>query len=143
MRALFLSLLFALSSVPAFAIDITQFDDPVKQEQYLKLTHELRCMQCLNTSIADSQVDLAADLRREVHDLVQQGKTDDEVRKYMVDRYGEFILFRPLTNARNMWLWLGPIVFLLFGGVVAFRVLRQRSKMVDQDTQPIEGDTGR
>ena len=143
MRALFLSLLFALSSVPAFAIDITQFDDPAKQEQYLKLTHELRCMQCLNTSIADSQVDLAADLRREVHDLVQQGKTDDEVRKYMVDRYGEFILFRPLTNARNMWLWLGPIVFLLFGGVVAFRILRQRSKMVDQDTQPIDGDTGR
>ena len=143
MRALFLSLLLALISAPVFAIDITQFDDPAKQEQYLKLTHELRCMQCLNTSIADSQVDLAADLRREVHDLVLQGKTDDEIRKYMVDRYGEFILFRPLTNGRNMWLWLAPIAFVLFGVVVAVRILRQRSKLVDQDHEPIEGDTGR
>ncbi|MEJ1960750.1 MAG: cytochrome c-type biogenesis protein [Gammaproteobacteria bacterium] len=143
MRALFLSLLLALSAAPAFAIDITQFDDPAQQERYLKLTHELRCMQCLNTSIADSQVDLAADLRREVHDLVAQGKSDDEIRKYMVDRYGEFILFRPLTNARNMWLWLAPSAFLLIGAVVAVRILRQRSKLVEQDHEPIEGDTER
>jgi cytochrome c-type biogenesis protein CcmH len=143
MRAFFLSLLLALSAAPAFAIDITQFDDPQKEAQYLRLTHELRCMQCLNTSIADSQVDLAADLRREVHDLVQQGKTDDEIRKYMVDRYGEFILFRPLVNARNMWLWAGPIVFLAIGALLAVRILRQRAKLVDQDDEPVEGDTGR
>lgn len=143
MRALFLSLLLALTAAPAFAIDITQFDDPAKQEQYLRLTHELRCMQCLNTSIADSQVDLAADLRKEVHDMVAAGKTDDEIRKYMVDRYGEFILFRPLTNARNMWLWLAPVIFLVIGAIVAVRILRQRSKLVDQDNEPVEGDTGR
>lgn len=143
MRAFFLSLLLALSAAPAFAIDITQFDDPAKQEQYLRLTHELRCMQCLNTSIADSQVDLAADLRKEVRDLVNAGKSDDEIRKYMVDRYGEFILFRPLTNARNMWLWLAPGVFLVIGAIVAVRILRQRTKLVDQDNEPIEGDTGR
>jgi cytochrome c-type biogenesis protein CcmH len=143
MRAFLLSLLLALSAAPAFAIDITQFDDPAKQEQYLRLTHELRCMQCLNTSIADSQVDLASDLRKEVRDLVNQGKSDDEIRKYMVDRYGEFILFRPLANARNMWLWLAPVIFLVIGGIVAFRILRQRSKLVDQDNEPIDGDTGR
>jgi cytochrome c-type biogenesis protein CcmH len=143
MRAFFLSLLLVLSAAPAFAIDITQFDDPAKQEQYLRLTKELRCMQCLNTSIADSQVDLAADLRKEVRDLVNEGKTDDEIRRYMVDRYGEFILFRPLTNARNMWLWLAPIVFLAIGAVVAVRILRQRAKLVDQDNEPVEGDTGR
>jgi cytochrome c-type biogenesis protein CcmH len=143
MRAFFLSLLLALSATTAFAIDITQFDDPAKEAQYLKLTHEFRCMQCLNTSIADSQVDLAADLRKEVHDMVAQGKTDDEIRKYMVDRYGEFILFRPLTNARNMWLWAGPFVFLAIGAVVAVRIVRQRAKLVDQDDEPVEGDTGR
>jgi cytochrome c-type biogenesis protein CcmH len=143
MRAFLLSLLLALTAAPAFAIDITQFDDPAKQEQYLRLTHELRCMQCLNTSIADSQVDLASDLRKEVRDLVNEGKSDDEIRKYMVDRYGEFILFRPLTNARNMWLWLAPVIFLVIGGIVAFRILRQRAKLVDQDNEPIEGDTGR
>ena len=142
MRAFFLSLLLALSAAPAFAIDITQFDDPVKQEQYLRLTKELRCMQCLNTSIADSQVDLAADLRKEVRDLVNEGKSDDEIRKYMVDRYGEFILFRPLTNARNMWLWLAPVIFLAIGAIVAFRILRQRSKLVEQDHEPVEGDAG-
>jgi cytochrome c-type biogenesis protein CcmH len=142
MRTFFLTLLLALSATTALAIDITQFDDPVKQEQYLRLTKELRCMQCLNTSIADSQVDLAADLRKEVRDLVNEGKSDDEIRKYMVDRYGEFILFRPLTNARNMWLWLAPVIFLVIGAIVAFRVLRQRSKLVEQDHEPIEGDTG-
>ena len=142
MRAFLLSLLLALSVTTAFAIDITQFDDPVKQEQYLRLTKELRCMQCLNTSIADSQVDLAADLRKEVRDLVNEGKSDDEIRKYMVDRYGEFILFRPLTNARNMWLWLAPVIFLVIGAIVAFRILRQRSKLVEQDHEPVEGDTG-
>ena len=143
MRTLFVSLLLALTSASVFAIDITQFDDPAKQEQYLRLTHELRCMQCLNTSIADSQVDLAADLRREVHDQVLQGNTDDEIRKYMVDRYGEFILFRPLVNARNMWLWLAPGAFVLIGAVVAVRILRQRSKLVEQDDEPIEGEAGR
>ena len=143
MRAFLLSLFLALGAASAFAIDITQFDDPAKEAQYLRLTHEFRCMQCLNTSIADSQVDLAADLRKEVYGMVQQGKTDDEVRKYMVDRYGEFILFRPLVNARNMWLWAGPVVFLLIGAVVAVRILRQRTKLVDQDDEPVEGDTGR
>jgi cytochrome c-type biogenesis protein CcmH len=143
MRAFFLSLLLALSATAAFAIDITQFDDPAKQQQYLRLTHELRCMQCLNTSIADSQVDLASDLRKEVRDLVNEGKSDDEIRKYMVDRYGEFILFRPLTNARNMWLWLAPGIFLVIGAIVAVRILRQRAKLVDNDDEPIEGDTGR
>ena len=142
MRAFFLSLLLALSVAPAFAIDITQFDDPAKQAQYLRLTHELRCMQCLNTSIADSQVDLASDLRKEVRDLVNEGKSDDEIRKYMVDRYGEFILFRPLTNARNLWLWLAPVIFLAIGAIVAFRILRQRSKLVEQDNEPVEGDAG-
>ena len=144
MKRLILAVLigFALASA-AFAIDTTQFDDPAKQEQYLRMTHELRCMQCLNTSIADSQVNLAADLRREVYDLVKAGKSDDEIRAFMVARYGEFILFRPLTNARNMWLWVGPFLFLAIGGVIAFRVLRQRSKLVAVDDTPVEEEAGR
>jgi cytochrome c-type biogenesis protein CcmH len=127
----------------AFAIDTTRFEDPALQERYLKLTHELRCMQCQNTSIADSQVNLAADLRREVYGLIEQGKTDDEIREFMVARYGEFILFRPLTNARNMWLWLAPSVFLLIGVAVAVRVIRQRARLVTQDDQPVEEEAGR
>lgn len=139
--AMLAALLFAtLVATSALAIDTTRFEDPVLQERYSKLTHELRCMQCQNTSIADSQVNLAADLRREVHDLLVAGKTDDEIRDFMVARYGEFILFRPLTNARNMWLWLAPSAFLLIGVGVAVRVIRQRAKLVSQDDAPVEGD---
>jgi cytochrome c-type biogenesis protein CcmH len=135
------ALLIAAGS--AFAIDTARFEDPVLQERYQQLTHELRCMQCQNTSIADSQVDLAADLRREVYDLVKQGKTEDEIRQFMVDRYGEFILFRPLTSARNMWLWLAPGIFLAIGAVVALRVIRQRAKLLEQDESPVEEEAGR
>jgi cytochrome c-type biogenesis protein CcmH len=118
----------------AFAIDTTRFEDPEKQAQYQRMTHELRCMQCLNTSIADSQVDLAADLRNEVRDLVQAGKTDEEIRQFMVDRYGEFILFRP----RSMWLYITPVAFLLIGVLVAVRVIRQKSKLVANDNSPVD-----
>jgi cytochrome c-type biogenesis protein CcmH len=118
----------------AFAIDTTRFEDPGKQAQYQRMTHELRCMQCLNTSIADSQVDLAADLRNEVRDLVEAGKTDEEIRQFMVDRYGEFILFRP----RSPWLYIAPVVFLLIGAAVAVRVIRQRSKLVESDDTPVD-----
>jgi cytochrome c-type biogenesis protein CcmH len=118
----------------AFAIDTTRFDDPEKQAQYQRMTHELRCMQCLNTSIADSQVDLAADLRNEVRDLVEAGKTDEEIRQFMVDRYGEFILFRP----RSPWLYILPVLFVLIGVIVAVRVIRQRSKLVSADDSPVD-----
>jgi cytochrome c-type biogenesis protein CcmH len=122
----------------AFAIDTTRFEDPEKQAQYQRMTHELRCMQCLNTSIADSQVDLAADLRNEVRDLVQAGKTDEEIRQFMVDRYGEFILFRP----RSLWLYVTPVIFLLIGVVVAVRVIRQRAKLVTSDNSPVDDIMG-
>ena len=136
-------LLFALGATAAHAIDTTQLSDPALQERYIKLTHELRCMQCQNVSIADSGVNLAADLRDEVRDMLLAGKTDDEIRQFMVARYGEFILFRPLFSARNMWLWLGPGVLLLVGVVIAIRIVRQRSALVAQDDQPLEEDTGR
>jgi len=118
----------------AFAIDTTRFEDPEKQAQYQRMTHELRCMQCLNTSIADSQVDLAADLRNEVRDLVEAGKTDEEIRQFMVDRYGEFILFRP----RSPWLYVTPVIFLIIGVLVAVRIIRQRSKLVAEDDSPVD-----
>ncbi len=117
----------------AHGIDATRIDDPKLEARYLALTHELRCMQCQNESIADSPVGLASDLRRQVRDMVLAGKTDEEVRNYMVSRYGEFILFRPRFSARNAWLWLAPLVFLALGAIVAVRVLRQRSALVAAD----------
>ncbi len=110
--------------------------DPALQARYRALTHELRCMQCQNQSIADSPVGLAGDLRREVRELLQQGKTDDEIRGWMRERYGAFILFRPEFSPRNAWLWLLPGVLLLGGGLIGWRILRQR-----QALEPLDSDT--
>ena len=143
MRTMLVAVTLVLLAQVAHAIDTTTLPDPVLQERYLKLTHELRCMQCQNETIADSPVDLAADLRREVRDLLVAGKTDDDVRDYMVARYGEFILFRPRFSTRNIWLWFGPGFLLVVGAFIAFRVVKQRSALVAQDDQPLDEDTGR
>jgi cytochrome c-type biogenesis protein CcmH len=92
--AIFWSLLLGLSLSSVFAIDPIELADPVLQERYRSLTHELRCMQCQNQSIADSPVGLAGDLRREVRELLEAGKTDAEIRDHLSARYGDFILFR-------------------------------------------------
>ena len=122
------------------AVDPTQMPTPALQSRYLSLTHELRCMQCQNESIADSPVDLAAYLRRQVHDMLIAGKTDDDVRNFMVARYGEFILFRPRMSLRTAWLWLAPGVLILVGAFVAVRIVQQRSALVTQDNEPLEED---
>jgi cytochrome c-type biogenesis protein CcmH len=113
---------------------------PELQERYLALTHELRCMQCQNEAIADSPVDLAADLRREVRDMLIAGKSDDDVRNFMVARYGDFILFKPRFLLRTAWLWLAPGVLLLAGAFIFLRIVRQRSALVGQDNEPLEED---
>ncbi len=130
----------AFGSTVALAIDPIEMQDPALQARYRELTHELRCMQCQNQSIADSPVDLAADLRREVRELLLAGKSDEDVRNYMVARYGDFILFRPRFSARNAWLWLGPAVLLIIGAIVAVRIVRQRSRLVSDDNDPVEED---
>jgi cytochrome c-type biogenesis protein CcmH len=125
-----LACLIALGSTRmVYGIDATSIDDPVLEARYLSLTHELRCMQCQNESIADSPVGLASDLRREVRNMLLAGKSDDDVRNYMVSRYGEFILFRPRFSVRNAWLWGAPPLFLLIGLAVAVRVVRQRTAL--------------
>ncbi len=129
-----------LIAVSAHAVDTTVLPDPALQARYLSLTHELRCMQCQNQTIADSPVGLASDLRDEVRDMLLAGKSDDEIRDFMVARYGEFILFRPRFSLRNAWLWLLPVALLLLGAAFALRIVRERSKLVDADEQRPEED---
>jgi cytochrome c-type biogenesis protein CcmH len=95
-------------------------------------------MQCQNESIADSPVDLAADLRRQVREMVLAGKSDEDVRNYMVARYGDFILFRPRFVARNLWLWAAPFVLLVIGVAVAVPILRQRAALLPHDNDAVE-----
>jgi len=127
-------------AVTALAVDPTEMPTPELEQRYLALTHELRCMQCQNESLADSPVELAADLRHEVRDMLLAGKSDAEVRAFMVARYGDFILFRPRFTPRTAWLWLAPGVLLLIGALVLVRVLRQRAALLPQDLAPVDED---
>jgi cytochrome c-type biogenesis protein CcmH len=131
--------LLAASPV-SYAVDTTQMPTPELQKRYLGLTHELRCMQCQNEAIADSPVSLAADLRRQVAEMLNAGKSDDDVRNYMVERYGNFILFRPPVSAKTIWVWATPGILLLIGAAVAVRITKQRAALVDQDNEPVEED---
>jgi cytochrome c-type biogenesis protein CcmH len=142
MRKLFVLLILVGFALPALAIDSTEMPTPELQARYRTLTHELRCMKCQGPSIADSPLDAAADLRREVRSQLMAGKTDVEIRDFMVDRYGEYILFKPKFSARTAWLWLGPGVLLVLGALMALRIVRQRSAMIAQDDEPLEEEAG-
>jgi cytochrome c-type biogenesis protein CcmH len=122
----------------ARAVDVEPLPTPALQARFDALTHELRCMQCQNQSIADSPVGLASDLRREVRELLVDGRSDEEIRAHMVQRYGNFILFRPPFDAHTAWVWLLPFVLLLVGLVVGVRIVRQRSRMVAGDDSAID-----
>jgi cytochrome c-type biogenesis protein CcmH len=113
------------------------------QARYDGLTHELRCMTCQNQSIADSPVGLASDLRRDVSEQLIAGKSDDEIRAWMVNRYGTFILFRPPFDASTGWVWLAPLILLVLGGFMAFRIVRQRKGLVAADDSPIDTEDPR
>jgi len=131
------------AALPTLAVDNTPpLPDPAMQQRYIALINEFRCMQCQNEALADSNVSLAADLRLEVHDLIKAGKTDDEIRDYLVARYGEFILFRPRMSWRNAWLWAAPGVLLIAGLAIAIRVLRQRSRLPITDDDPPDAASG-
>jgi cytochrome c-type biogenesis protein CcmH len=138
--ALGLAMTALAATMTAWAVDTTQLPDPVLQARYEALTHELRCMQCQNESLADSPVDLAADLRRQVRELLLAGKSDEGVRNWMAARYGDFILFRPRYSLRNAWLWGAPAALLIIGAFVSWRVVRQRTALLATDQEPLEED---
>ena len=127
----------------AHAVDPTQLPDPKLQARYLALTHELRCVQCQNEAIADSPAGIAADLRREVAEMLVAGKSDDDVRNFMLARYGDFVLFRPRFAAKTAWLWVSPGVLLLIGALVSWRIVRARTALVPLDNEPLEEDSSR
>jgi cytochrome c-type biogenesis protein CcmH len=136
--ALAVLLLLVAPALPA--LDTTQLADPALQARYVALTHELRCMQCQNESIADSPVDLAADLRTQVREQLLAGKSDDEIRNWMSARYGEFILFRPRFAPRTAWLWIAPGLLLVVGALICVRVVRRRTQLLETDTETPDED---
>lgn len=134
----------ALLALPVLAIDKTPpLPDPVQQQRYQGLIHELRCLKCQGETVADTQAMFGEDIRRQVREMVQAGKSDAEVRQYLVERYGEIILLRPRWSLGNAWLWLAPGIFLLGGALIAWRILRQRRELLATDTSEVADEAGR
>jgi len=131
-------LLWLVVSGTALAVDPTTMPTPELQQRYEEITHGLRCMQCMNNSIADSPVGLASDLRRDVKELLLAGKTDAEIRAYMVQRYGNVILFTPPVSGSSLWVWVLPVIAALGGVFVGVRVVRRRARLVDQDDSVVD-----
>ena len=129
---------FMFSTVIAIDPDVA-FDDPELQARYEKLISEVRCLKCQNQSIKDSNVFLAADLRREIRRLIAEGKTDAEVADFLVTRYGEFALYRPRASGKTLFLWIAPFFLVIFGGFAMYRVVRHRMTLPMDDEADKQG----
>lgn len=119
-------------------------DDPVTEQRLISISEEMRCLVCQNESLAGSRSDLANDLRREIRILIKEGKSDDQIRSFMVERYGDFVLYRPPVKPVTWLLWIGPFVILAIGIAGLLMYLRRRNGSVptitltDADNQKID-----
>lgn len=112
---------------------------PAQEARYRTLIHELRCLVCQNQTIADSNAELASDLRRQVHDQIVAGASDADIRRYVTERYGDFVLYKPPLSARTILLWVGP--FLVVIGAVAFvlrTLMRKRATSIPVEADPAQ-----
>src|SRR3954463_5770970 len=116
---------------PAASGAVPTAADPALEARMLAITGELRCLVCQNQTIADSHADLAVDLRQEVREMLRRGQTDAQVRRYMTDRYGDFILYRPPLKASTAVLWLGPALLLAIAVVALMVVIARRARLAD------------
>ncbi len=141
MKRLLPLLALVLVTGTAFAIDdIPRFEDAALQARYERLTEELRCVKCQNQNIADSNAGIARDLRRQVHEMLAAGQSDEEVLDYMVVRYGEFVLYRPRFKPSTWLLWFAPVLLLLGGGLVVVNIIRTRVALYDGGELDEAGD---
>ena len=134
MRALFVIAALCCRTQLAFAIDTAPaFEDPAQQARYERVIRELRCLQCRSETIADSNATLAADLRRQVREMMAAGKSDQEIFQYMIARYGDYVLYKPPLAARTWLLWGAPILLLLGGVPWQPFVIARKSHLPDTD----------
>ena len=121
-------LLLAASAIVQATIESVAFATPEQEHRYRVLTNELRCLVCQNQTIADSNADLAKDLRRQIREMIGRGDSDRAIIDFMVARYGDFVLYRPPFKAITALLWVGPFLFLAGGLIVMIAVIRKRSR---------------
>lgn len=126
MKRLSIILLLVVSGMACAGVEYREFASSEQQEAYENLTSELRCLVCQNQTIADSNAELAADLRRQVYEMLQQGKSKQDIAQFMTDRYGDFVLYNPPFKLKTGLLWIGPVVFLLIGLIAVFLFARRK-----------------
>ena len=133
---IFYALLLALLTCGCVAAKdaVLLAEDPVVEQRLITISEELRCLVCQNESLAGSRADLAMDLRRELRTLIKQGKTDAEIKDFMVSRYGDFVLYRPPVKPTTWLLWAGPFALMAAGLVALFVYLRRRNSEIGATT---------
>jgi cytochrome c-type biogenesis protein CcmH len=136
--ALLLLCLLPLLAIAQVRVEDKPSDDPVIEARLAKLSHELRCLQCQNQTLADSPSDLAADMRREIREQMKAGKSDKEIVAFLTERYGQFILYRPRVTPVTYLLWFGPFVLLLGGLFVLFRYIKNRRDAIAEKPLSVE-----
>lgn len=128
----------ALLFAAALSAADNRFDDPRQQARYESMINELRCLVCQNQTIADSNAELALDLRDKVAVLIEEGRSDAEIVEYLTARYGDFVLYRPPVQTNTLLLWLGPFLLLLIAGVVLIFTVRRRAQLADSDEESVK-----
>lgn len=136
--ALLLAGLLVAPSLGAYTLEEFKFQDPAQAEDFRRLTAELRCLVCQNESLAGSQADLAQDLRKEVYRLLQSGKSRQEVITFLVDRYGDFVLYDPPLKLSTYPLWFGPLLLAGVGGIFLLLTLRKKKEAREEALSPEE-----
>ncbi len=133
-------LLFGITAMPAGAIDPLPFADAQEEQRFQHLVRELRCLVCQNQNLADSDAFLAKDLRAEVFELMRSGKTDAEIKTFLTDRYGDFVLYKPPVKPGTWVLWFGPLLILVIGFAIARRQLRPRDSAPADPARDDDGE---
>jgi len=120
------------------AIESYEFESTQMEADYYRLIRELRCLVCQNQNLAGSNADLAKDLRRQTYELLTRGNTPDQVVQYMIDRYGDFVLYRPRLKRDTLLLWFGPFVMLVLVLWLVIRAVRKKQKLVPPDADALQ-----
>lgn len=121
-------LLLLCSFLVSAAIDVYQFETPEKEKRFQELAYELRCPKCQNQNLADSNAEIAKDLRAKIQQMLEADKSNPEIIDYMVERYGDFVLYEPRVKPQTYFLWYGPVLFILLGLIAIFFIIRGRMK---------------
>jgi cytochrome c-type biogenesis protein CcmH len=137
------SALLALSLSAQGAVDLHQFDDPAKEARYKALIKELRCLVCQNQNLADSNAELAVDLRQQTYDMIQRGESDAQIIEYMVARYGDFVLYRPPLKPETSILWAGPFVLMAIGITAVVVIMRRQRRRSDPEVSEAQRERAR